>query len=55
VLLEALGASGYLNSTPSASTQEKLRRQVRRLNLSAGDAEIWLGMLRQIVWKMHSQ
>ena len=54
-LQEALGASGYLNSTPSASTQEKLRRQVRRLNLSAGDAEIWLGMLRQIVWKMHSQ
>src|SRR5712691_6296365 len=29
VLLEALGASGYLSSTPAASTQEKLRRQVR--------------------------
>jgi len=55
VLLEALGASGYLSSTPAASTQEKLRRQVRRLNLSAGDAETWLGMLRQIVWKIHSQ
>ncbi len=55
VLLEALGASGYLNSISSASNQEKLRRHVRRLNLSADDAEIWLGMLRQIVWKIHSQ
>jgi hypothetical protein len=25
---------------------------VRRLNLSSSDAELWLGMLRQMAWKM---
>ena len=28
------------------------RRMVRRLNLDARDAEVWLGMLRQIAWKL---
>ena len=59
VLLEALRASGYLHSNPAASAQgkekDKVRRLVRRLNLHADDAEVWLGMLRQIVWKTRSQ
>jgi hypothetical protein len=25
---------------------------VRRLNLSSKDAELWLGMLRQMLWKI---
>jgi TrmH family RNA methyltransferase len=54
VLLEALRTSGYLKPRPAAPTEEKLRRLVRRLNLSASDAEVWLGMLRQIVWKLRS-
>jgi len=32
--------------------QEKIRRFVRRLNLSANDAELFLGILRQILWKL---
>ena len=52
-LLEALRASGYLKPGSSAISEDKLRRLVRRLNLSAGDAELWLGMLRQILWKLH--
>ena len=51
-LLDALRASGYLNPGPAASADEKVRRMVRRLNLQAGDAEVWLGMLRQILWKL---
>jgi hypothetical protein len=27
---------------------------VRRLNLPERDAVIWLGMLRQIAWKLHN-
>jgi TrmH family RNA methyltransferase len=50
VLMEALLASGYLQR--SAAAQDKLRRLVRRLDLRAEDAEIWLGMLRQIAWKL---
>jgi TrmH family RNA methyltransferase len=34
--------------------EEKLRRLVRRLDLSADDAEVWLGIFRQIVWKLSS-
>ena len=52
VLLEALGASGYLNARSSLGAEEKVRRMVHRLELSAADAELLLGMLRQMAWKM---
>lgn len=52
LLLQALEASGYVKPRTAASSEEKMRRLVRRLQLSAGDAEIWLGMLRQINWKL---
>ena len=54
MLFDALLASGYVKSGASASTHEKVRRVVRRLHLQEGDAEVWLGMLRQIVWKLRS-
>ncbi len=52
VLLEALRASGYVNPSAESLTEEKVRRLVRRLNLQTEDAELWLGMLRQILWKI---
>jgi len=52
MLIDALRTSGYLGQQPVAAKEEKVRRMVRRLNLSANDAEIWLGMLRQMLWKM---
>jgi TrmH family RNA methyltransferase len=54
LLLDALRASGYVNPSRVASTEENVRRLVRRLELSARDAEVWLGILRQIVWKLRS-
>jgi len=50
-----LRASGYLNLKPSTAANEKIRRMVRRLKLSAEDSELLLGMLRQMVWKMESR
>ena len=55
VLLDALRASGSLESRSAARTEEKVRRLIRRHKLSASDAEFWLGMLRQIVWKLQSE
>ncbi len=55
MLLDALRASGSLKTRSEAITGEKLRRLLRRHQLSAGDAEFWLGMLRQIVWKLRSE
>jgi tRNA/rRNA methyltransferase len=62
VLFEALRASGYLKSPPAstpkrraaAPTEEKFRRLVRRLSLSSSDADLLLGILRQILWKSRS-
>ena len=54
MLLDALHASGYLKLRSAAPTLGKVRRMVRRLNLSASDAELLLGMLRQILWKIQS-
>ena len=55
MLLDALRASGYLGQSSVATKEEKIRRMVRRLNLSASAADVWLGMLRQMVWKMKQQ
>jgi TrmH family RNA methyltransferase len=52
ILLEALRASGYVNPSSDAATEEKLRRLILRLNLNSPDAEVLLGMLRQMLWKM---
>src|SRR5438309_8131001 len=62
LLLDALRSSGYLKANPSGSqkrcsaapTEEKIRRLVRRLHLSATDAELPLGILRQIFWTLGS-
>ena len=54
MLYEALCASDYVKSGTAASTREKVRRLVRRLRMHESDAEIWVGMLRQILWKLAS-
>ncbi len=53
-LLESMRASGYLTRRPIADVEDRIRRLVRRLNLPARDAVVWLGILRQIVWKLRS-
>lgn len=52
LLLDLLARSGYTNQRTSQSTELKIRRLVRRLGIPAGDAETWLGILRQILWKV---
>jgi TrmH family RNA methyltransferase len=54
LLLDAVRASGYLKSQSRASATDKMRRMVRRLKLTETDAELWLGMLRQILWKLQA-
>jgi tRNA/rRNA methyltransferase len=53
MLMEALEASGYVNPVTAASTEEKVRRLVRRLEIAQRDAPVLLGMLRQILWKLN--
>ena len=51
VLLEVLRASGYVKPRAVAA-EEKLRRLVRRMELNSNDTEVWLGMMRQVAWKL---
>ena len=51
-LLEALQTSGYIHRRSAARAEEKLRRMLRRFELSSADAEVLLGMLRKILWKL---
>jgi TrmH family RNA methyltransferase len=51
-LFAALKASDYPKLNTSDSFEGAVRRLVRRLRLQTGDAEFFLGMLRQMVWKM---
>jgi TrmH family RNA methyltransferase len=52
VLMETLRASGYLDRRVISDVEERMRRMIRRMSLPARDAEVWLGLLRQIVWKL---
>ncbi len=51
MLFDILTASGYVKPRATGA-RDKLRRAVRRLHLGGADAELWLGMLRQILWKV---
>lgn len=51
-LLEALRVSGYLKAERSVVSEAKVRRMVRRLGLQVEDAEVLLGMLKQMLWRM---
>jgi TrmH family RNA methyltransferase len=51
-LLEALRKSGYVGARGEATAEEKLRRMLRRFSMEAADAEVLLGMMKKILWKL---
>jgi TrmH family RNA methyltransferase len=53
-LLNTLQLSGYATLASLGATEEKVRRLLRRMSLDTRDAELLLGMLRQIDWKLRS-
>jgi TrmH family RNA methyltransferase len=52
VLLEALRKSGYVGKRGERLAEEKLRRMLRRFVMEEKDAEVLLGMMRKILWKV---
>ena len=54
-LLETLHASGFLDRRRVADSDARIRRLVRRLHLPERDVKVWLGILRQILWKVGSE
>lgn len=52
LLREVLVAAEYDRRFPGNMGDDALHRLVRRLQLPGDDVEIWLGMLRQMLWKL---
>ena len=50
LLSDLLDQTGYRRHHPSHSDLADLRRLVLRLNLSAGDLPVWMGIFRQFLW-----
>jgi tRNA/rRNA methyltransferase len=51
MLLDVLEKSGYTNRITAVSTEQKIRRWVRRMRLTRRDVPLLLGILRQVLWK----
>ena len=54
LLEDVLARSGYVHARTEGSTAMKIRRMIYRMNLNAHDGDVWMGMLRQILWKLES-
>ncbi len=52
LLQQVLEESGYVHERTAESNRLKLQRLVKRMRLTRRDAEIWQGILRQILWKI---
>lgn len=52
LLADVLSTSSYMLPQRAAETEQRIRRMVRRLKLSAQDVEAWLGILRHVQWQM---
>ena len=52
LLQDVLEKSGYVHERTAESNRLKIQRLIKRMRLSRRDAEIWQGMLRQILWKL---
>ena len=52
VLREVLVATGYDRRFPGNMGANDIRALLRRTSLTAADTTVWMGMLRQVVWKL---
>jgi TrmH family RNA methyltransferase len=55
LLAEMLASIGYAKRRPASASPGEVRRMVRRMKLSQSDARRWIGVLRQLLWKLTSE
>jgi TrmH family RNA methyltransferase len=55
MMLDVLRESGYTNRIVATSIELKVRRFLRRIRLTARDAPLVLGILRQILWRFREK
>ncbi len=52
LLTETLEETEYTRRHPSNCDENQIRRLIVRMGLTAGDVPVWMGILRQILWKI---
>src|SRR5207248_5349042 len=52
LLTEVLEQTGYTKRHPANCDEGQIRRLVLRMGVAAGDVPVWMGILRQILWKV---
>lgn len=52
LLSEVLEKTGYTRRHPANCDEAQIRRLVLRMRVTAADAPVWMGILRQVLWKM---
>jgi tRNA/rRNA methyltransferase len=52
LLTEVLGETGYTKRHPANCDEGQIRRLVLRMGVGASDVPVWMGILRQILWKV---
>jgi TrmH family RNA methyltransferase len=52
LLEELLASTGYARRRPASAERIEVRRMVRRMALNQSDARRWIGILRQLLWKL---
>ncbi len=52
LLADVLSTSSYMLPQRAPETEQRIRRMVSRLKLSAQDVEAWLGILRHVQWQL---
>jgi len=53
LLVEVLEQTGYTKRHPANCDEAQIRRLVLRMELTANDAPVWMGILRQMLWKVN--
>jgi tRNA/rRNA methyltransferase len=52
LLTEVMEETGYANRHPANCDEGQMRRLVLRMGVAAGDVPVWMGILRQVLWKV---
>lgn len=52
---EMLEETGYMRRHPANCDEAQIRRLILRMGLAANDVPVWMGIVRQVLWKARGQ
>jgi TrmH family RNA methyltransferase len=55
LLIEVLEETGYKKRHPANCGEGQIRRLVLRMGVAASDVAVWMGILRQILWRVRGR